>query len=614
MNFERLLETAEYISMKDMVRQLHTIKQRQQEINSELILPLVGEFSAGKTSLINSLADNKQLEISREPTTATIFEVHFSADKQYAQVIWQDGRTEIVEDISSLKRHIQADASLIHVYDTSKKVPSGVVLVDTPGLSSPDTKHKEALMGFLPYADAVLLTADINQQLTRSLTDFVSTSQLAGRRTYLVLTQCDTKAKSEIEAAKSYIAENCKLPIGNVICTSATDGDLDELISLLMKIQADKDNIISQVIEKQIGECSQKIKHRLEDILKTPIDTKELEDDIHDEQHALEQSIRKIKRLTEDLKDEITDIQREAENRFEDTVFTKLDTLIAEKNVNFDAEARAIINGVSNIVQADYKERIANLFSSNTRSDAFSTIDLTSYKIDGLSYNLNLNTVGHEYDSMLSTGVKVAAAAAAVVAVVATAGGAAAGGAAVAEAGAGAVEAGGVATAAAEGLTLYQTADMVCDVADTATDVMSMQSNKRLMDRVGDVTNFASKTTDMYSNINNYNQQGAEQMGMKKGIVEGAVGFVTDALWGKPQRRRHLHIYIDDTLMPEFKDQINALTRAVAKEIESSMENYTQQELAEKREAIETLRAQLKANKSEYEIKIKQIQEFYNGI
>lgn len=134
------------------------------------------------------------------------------------------------------------------------------------------------------------------------------------------------------------------------------------------------------------------------------------------------------------------------------------------------------------------------------------------------------------------------------------------------------------------------------------------------MDRVGDVTNFASKTTDMYSNINNYNQQGAEQMGMKKGIVEGAVGFVTDALWGKPQRRRHLHIYIDDTLMPEFKDQINALTRAVAKEIESLMENYTQQELAEKREAIETLRAQLKANKSEYEIKIKQIQEFYNGI
>lgn len=454
MDIAKLIEIAGYVSMNDMLARLQMLQHRQQESNSELILPLVGEFSAGKTSLINALADNKQLEISREPTTATIFEVHFGADKQYAQVQWQDGRSEMVEDISSLKRHIQADASLIHVYDTSNKVPSSVVLVDTPGLSSPDTKHKEALMGFLPYADAVLLVADINQQLTRSLIDFVSTSQLAGRRTYLVLTQCDTKAQSEIEAVKTYIAENCKLPLGNVVCTSAKNGELDELTKLLLKIQTEKDSIIAQVLERQQKDAALKIKTRLEELLKTPADTKGIEDAIYEERRSLESKKRETKRTTENLKDDIADIQRDAERRFEDTVFNKLDALVAENNVNFDAEARAIINGVCSIDLSEYTEKIENLLRSNVQSETLSNIDLSAYSIDGLNYNLNLNQVGHQYDSMLATGAKVVAAAAAVAAVVSTAGGA----------------------AAVEGAGLLEAADIVTDVADTATDVMNLNS------------------------------------------------------------------------------------------------------------------------------------------
>ena len=52
-------------------------------------------------------------------------------------------------------------------------------------------------------------------------------------------------------------------------------------------------------------------------------------------------------------------------------------------------------------------------------------MDISSYSISGLNYNLDLNSAGHQYDGMISTGVKVAAAVGAVVAVASTGGGAA---------------------------------------------------------------------------------------------------------------------------------------------------------------------------------------------
>jgi GTPase SAR1 family protein len=80
-SIDQLLEISEKLGRNDISLQLVAIKQRQQEKNTELIVPLVGEYSAGKTSILNSLTTT-QLETAIVPTTATLFEVRFS----YAQV------------------------------------------------------------------------------------------------------------------------------------------------------------------------------------------------------------------------------------------------------------------------------------------------------------------------------------------------------------------------------------------------------------------------------------------------------------------------------------------------------------------------------------------------
>lgn len=209
-NIGKLLEISEYLGLSNITSELKAIALRSQQENATLVLPLVGEFSSGKTTLINSLTDSKKLETATKPTTATIYEVHFGCDSCRASVLNDKNEFIDIEDISSLKNDALADAKVVTVFDTSVRVPATTILVDTPGLSSPDPKHKQTLVNFLPKADGIMLVSDINQQITRSLTDFIETMKLSKRPIYLVLTKSDTKSANDIEAAKNTLVKIVK--------------------------------------------------------------------------------------------------------------------------------------------------------------------------------------------------------------------------------------------------------------------------------------------------------------------------------------------------------------------------------------------------------------------
>ena len=89
-NVETLQSIARFLDLKNIETELAQIKEKSND-SAELILPLVGEFSAGKTTLINALTDCKKLETATQPTTATIYEIHFGCDQSYAIVLTSNG-------------------------------------------------------------------------------------------------------------------------------------------------------------------------------------------------------------------------------------------------------------------------------------------------------------------------------------------------------------------------------------------------------------------------------------------------------------------------------------------------------------------------------------------
>ena len=58
LNVDAIIDIARNLGLQDRCRELEFLKSRLDSPNKDLIMPLVGEFSSGKTSLINALTDN----------------------------------------------------------------------------------------------------------------------------------------------------------------------------------------------------------------------------------------------------------------------------------------------------------------------------------------------------------------------------------------------------------------------------------------------------------------------------------------------------------------------------------------------------------------------------
>lgn len=613
-DINRILQISDELGFKEISRKLSKIVVKQNTTDCPLVLPLVGEFSSGKTTLINSLTDSHALETATKPTTATIFEVHFGAAESKAIVLDDNGQSTEVDDISTLKNSELGDKPVVTVFDTSTKVPSSIVLVDTPGLSSPDPRHRQTLIDFLPNADAVLLVADINAQLTHSLTEFVKTMALTNKQLFLVLTKTDTKSKTEVEASRKYIEDNLHVGRNNIVCVSAEKDDIGELINLFGIIQKDKAQILAKVNEQRISMIVKEMLARIDELLNTPNSDDAIRDQIAQKKLELNKVQRKIDNVIETAKGEIEDAQRDCSRKFEDTISERLESLVSGKSNDFDAEALSTINGVASIILSEYRDQLSKTLNAHTAKStedgmdlsALSSIDVSSLSIKGLSYNLDLNSLGHEYDGYISTGVKVAAAAAVVAATVATAG-AAAGAAGTATAGAAGTAAAGTAEASA---TTIATAT---SVADTATDVGSMVVTSKLLSRLNKTKDVVSNVSKKYEMIENTEEK-IQQKVTSKGLVSSMVGFFTDKAMGKPQRRRAIHNYMDNTLLPQFNSQLKHMTSVVVDSVRQSVIQGAESAMTEMTNAINNLRETQKKHEDEYQKRMATLRDYKNEL
>ena len=160
--------------------------------DGRFVLAVVGEFSSGKSFLLNALLG----KIAREeragstritgllatdinPSTATITELAY-AEAESATAIYASGREERVP-IDRLARFVAvADEAKLHdaTADTgdaptlvrvgvdSPFLRNGFIVADTPGVASINPAHRRATLSYLPGADAVLYLIDTQQPFT----------------------------------------------------------------------------------------------------------------------------------------------------------------------------------------------------------------------------------------------------------------------------------------------------------------------------------------------------------------------------------------------------------------------------------------------------------------
>lgn len=599
-SLNRIIEIAESLEQKSIAERLRAIDERTQNPSAQLILPLIGEFSAGKTSLINALTDSKVLETASLPTTATLYQIIFGAPENKAVALSAEGE-EVELQLDALKNDELKTYPTVTLFDTSTKVPKDIIFVDTPGLSSPDPRHREVLTSILPRVDAILLTVDANQAVTRSLVEFVKSMRLAEKPIYLILNKIDTKSPSELQDLKRGIARDVDLPIDSLVCASAYANNISELQQLLSKIQAEKTQIIAKVDALRTKELIGELRSFIAEILRSSSSPKELKEAVRAQERELERLQSNIRQLMERVEEKLSDKVDETQSSLRTQLWSSLNGILSKKGISYNDAIKAEVINVKTILLQNFTRQVAttirevNASSRDIRVQLPSaeTIDLSQLgeQIDNIPME-DFDSVGHGWDKAIGWATVGLASVAGVATLAATGGLAALGiGGAAAAAG---TTAAGAATAAGVALEAGEAAVM----ATTAVKTTKMMRMMNVMSKAGSFIQKGHQISSVVSSA-------AEK---ERGFIEGLVGKATE-FFSKPRREAAVEHFLDAQILPNFEADLRNYLSESLRLIGERMNAEAATLVGEKREALSQLQAQQEQEQAKYEAEIKAMKE-----
>ena len=190
--------------------------KRKSWLDKKTTIAFVGEFSAGKTSIVNRILsqDNPnipKLPVSTKATTAiptyiaggnAVSYSFISGDGQ-RKVIWEDTFKKVSKEILD---QVKGVSSLIKyfVMTYQNKNLNGISILDTPGFSSNDSEDRERTIDVINECDALFWVFDVNAgTINRSSISVIK--EKLNKPLYIVINKVDTKPESEIRKVEQLI-------------------------------------------------------------------------------------------------------------------------------------------------------------------------------------------------------------------------------------------------------------------------------------------------------------------------------------------------------------------------------------------------------------------------
>lgn len=385
-----LVKKAELDKSKDTLIKL--VKEQ------ELLVPVVGGFSAGKSTAINAFLGEDILSVAITPETALATELRYTDGQAYAQGVKENGQIEelSLDEFAKLKERAE-DFAYAKVFLNNEKLKSiePLILVDMPGFDAPVEAHNKAIMEYLARgAYFVILESASSGTLAMSIKRHIENLQTLGRSFSFALTKCDLKPKSELDEIKTSIADELK-----------DSFDYDKSVFLL-DLKGGLDKVIKDTNSEQIFENLYK------DELK--FDFKDTKSSLQTKISALKANKNEALEAVKELKKAVEKINSTQENLNTDTNECAQNAAIATINVVAESLrlkaseiANAALNGeeamnsvVSEIVQnvllkefnaraKTQRERLINTFKGQISDLNLDSLNIDATWVNDISKSIN---------------------------------------------------------------------------------------------------------------------------------------------------------------------------------------------------------------------------------
>ncbi|MCH5231220.1 MAG: dynamin family protein [Muribaculaceae bacterium] len=193
------------------------VYQKKTWIQGKKAIAFVGEFSAGKTSIVNRiLQDNDKnatgLPVSAKATTAIPTYISGGPKLTFSFISPSNVRKKITEETfkqvnKEVLDQIEGISALIKYFVMTYRNPAldKISILDTPGFNSNDAEDAQRTSEVINECDALFWVMDVNAGEINNSSRSVIKKYL-NIPLFIVINKTDTKAPSEVEKAKQKIA------------------------------------------------------------------------------------------------------------------------------------------------------------------------------------------------------------------------------------------------------------------------------------------------------------------------------------------------------------------------------------------------------------------------
>ncbi|EIU5250893.1 TPA: hypothetical protein L4623_005739 [Pseudomonas aeruginosa] len=373
-------------------------------METELVVPVVGAFSAGKSSLLNALMGKDILPVGIAPETELATELRYSSEP-YLLAIKPDGEQERlpIDALGTINRR-SSEFSHLRLYLNSEalKALAPLVLVDMPGFGSSLENHNKAIAYYLPRGvHFVVLTSVEDGNITQSMLRKLDELKTYNTDFTFMLSKCNLRAPDQVEEVQAYVDDQLGVYFGDQ-CRSITLGNRggEELSRALATLQPDAlfSRLFIDILKDQSFDLLSQINLALSVLKKDKTESEQAT-------RALEQA---LAQLLEQRKDVESDLKERYSGKMLDRTLRNLDNALNESVEELAAlgngkNPSALSNALSEIIRGS----LANTIKSEVQDISTSMVDRIAGNLGSTSSQMAVLDIGGNWNYELAEKVKL---------------------------------------------------------------------------------------------------------------------------------------------------------------------------------------------------------------
>lgn len=328
--------------IKEYVSEVKTVNVNDFKINeiysmikeTELLIPIIGAFSAGKSTLLNSFLGKSYLSVAVTPETALATELRYSSS-EYIEAVKNNGEIEKfnIDDSSQIKDRA-SEFKYVKYYinnDTLKNIEP-LILVDMPGFESPLDSHNKAILEYIERGVYFIVLQSVEDgNITKSMIREIENISNLGRKFSFFLSKTNLKPQAEVNEISSMVKEqlNDYFDIDSDITLVDNNGG-KSLNAIILTINPDG------LVQELYSSSLERLYFDIKETINTSIS-------------ALNNDKEKNNDIIKELKKSIEDLERE-----QDSMISEVQARYGNRNINNIVEevGRALSNNINELVQS----------------------------------------------------------------------------------------------------------------------------------------------------------------------------------------------------------------------------------------------------------------------